>query len=574
MIPLSGSFGMKSYFVTGAAGFIGRRVVAQLLARGDRVVAQSRQPQYDTRPGIAWVCAPLTDIAGYRRHLEGIDAVIHLAADARFANGSHYGPANVATTAALLQACAEAAPDAAFLFVSTIGAVDRAPADACRQPLTEESACHPCSDYGRSKRDGETLVRNSPLSWRIVRSALVVGEEMRHDSHAAVFMRMALQGGPLSRLDLPGRWSLLHVDDLAQGLILAADHPQAARRTLFAAGEPVRLGELFRLGAPQAGRLPMTWLAALLRPFCRWMPFQAKALLYDALVATDLPLQQLGWQRTLRGEAMLAGVLRREQARCRAAMPPGGLTLVTGAASGLGLALSRRLAGMGRSLVLVDNNPALLEAEISSEAPVMRRLCDLSRPEAVAALLRESFWDHDAGVTELFACAGFGGRGPVAQLDGQRQAAMVQTNLTARLQLAHRVLPGMMTRGFGRLVLISSSSAFQPLPGMTVYAASNAGVLFLGEGLAAETAPRGVEVITVCPGGMATSFQKAAGVKEVAGEVLMTPEEATERIVAQLGRGSRTLIFPFRSQAMALLARLLPRRVSLMLWNRLMNKLR
>jgi short-subunit dehydrogenase len=132
----------------------------------------------------------------------------------------------------------------------------------------------------------------------------------------------------------------------------------------------------------------------------------------------------------------------------------------------------------------------------------------------------------------------------------------------------------MRQRQFGRIVLISSSSAFQPLPFMSLYAASNAALLSFGEALAAEVAPHGIEVLTVCPGGMQTAFQKRAGVRELATERLMPAEAVAEHVLSVLGKGRVVLMPSVRSKAMALLARVLPRKVSLALWERLMNRLR
>ena len=132
----------------------------------------------------------------------------------------------------------------------------------------------------------------------------------------------------------------------------------------------------------------------------------------------------------------------------------------------------------------------------------------------------------------------------------------------------------MQNRHFGRVVLISSSSAFQALPLMATYAASNSALLSIGEAWGFETAEEGVHVMTVCPGGMQTNFQKSGGVKEVEGEKLMRPELVAEKIIFGLREDRLTLIISFRSFAMSLLARIMPRQWSIKLWGRLMEKMR
>lgn len=81
-------------------------------------------------------------------------------------------------------------------------------------------------------------------------------------------------------------------------------------------------------------------------------------------------------------------------------------------------------------------------------------------------------------------------------------------------------------------------------------------------------------MMTVCPGGMQTNFQRSAGVREIEGERLMTPEEVADRIVSGLEKSRMTLIVSFRSLAMSMLARVLPRKISVRLWLRLMEKMR
>ena len=132
----------------------------------------------------------------------------------------------------------------------------------------------------------------------------------------------------------------------------------------------------------------------------------------------------------------------------------------------------------------------------------------------------------------------------------------------------------MVRAGFGRIVFISSSSAFQPLPFLATYAASNAALLSMSEAWAAELAGTGVRLLVACPGGMQTNFQRAAGVKTLPSERLMAPEEVADRLIRALPDGPTTVIISSRSLAMSLLARVLPRAVTVTLWKNLMVRLR
>jgi short-subunit dehydrogenase len=127
----------------------------------------------------------------------------------------------------------------------------------------------------------------------------------------------------------------------------------------------------------------------------------------------------------------------------------------------------------------------------------------------------------------------------------------------------------------GVLVNVASSAALQPLPGMAAYAASKAFVLSYSEALAEELAATAVRVITVCPGGTDTGFQAASGVRRVEGEKLMPAPVAAACIFRAIQRRqSGTVLIGGRTKAMALLARLLPRRTLVRLWGRLMNEMR
>jgi short-subunit dehydrogenase len=198
---------------------------------------------------------------------------------------------------------------------------------------------------------------------------------------------------------------------------------------------------------------------------------------------------------------------------------------------------------------------------------------DLAVETEVDALLGSPNW-HAHPITELYACAGIGLRGRVQDISIDDHRRMFAINVLARIALAKAAIASMQARHFGRVVLVSSSSAFQPLPYMATYAATNSALLSVGESWGAEVAQDGIQVSTVCPGGMRTQFQKSGGVKEIEGEKLMEPEAVVAEILRGLRRKKATIIVSFRSFAMSLLARCLPRSASVQLWRRLMEQLR
>lgn len=562
---------MSVFLVTGAAGFVGRRVCAALRAQGKSVRGILRREDAElSLMGVELLMGDMWDADLLARGLTGADYVIHCAGNAVFGNGPAYRRENLEMTIHLLEASRKYTALKRFVFVSTIGVVDRAPVDDCVEPLTEESPLRPSSDYGRSKQAAENEVIASGIPYCVVRPAMVVGKEMRHGSHFSAFARWAIEGRMFSRIAWPGVLSVVHVDDLANALIVAALHPEAAGKRLFCAGAPISIAECFRLAAPGRWRLSVPGFVARLPA----LPFSLRALLLPALVANDARLRSLGWSPAFGTEQAVSEVIRREQCRANWRVDPGGQTVITGAASGLGRALTERLAPMRERVLLIDRDEAGLLEMIRRFPHCRYRVTDFANSDALEALTCTREWRAHP-VSELFSCAGFGLKGAVQDLGATVQAAIFSVNVIARLSTGHAAAVDMRRRQMGRIVFISSSSAFQPLPYMAAYAASNAALLSLGEAWAAEIAGQGIKMITICPGGMQTNFQRAAGVRELEGEKLMEPGEVADRILVRLDGGDGfSHLVSVRSYAMALLARILPRTMSVWLWAKLMEKMR
>jgi len=310
-----------------------------------------------------------------------------------------------------------------------------------------------------------------------------------------------------------------------------------------------------------------------LRPIIFFVPFSLKAMLFPALVASDKNLRELGWQpkKTLAGS--LKEVVSREKSRTDLQIPPIGQTVITGAASGLGRALVHKLANYRYRLLLIDIDSIGLAELTLKYSNCTSKVIDLSKKGEVNCLMQTSDW-KDNTISELYLCAGIGLRGNIHDLPTNDIVRMFEINVISRIVLAKNIINSMLKQHLGRIVFISSSSAFQPLPYMAAYAATNSALLSLAEAWSEEVGQQGVQVMSVCPGGMQTNFQSKAGVREVKGEKLMTPEEVADQIINGLQNQRMTLIVSFRSFAMSLLARFLPRRSSVRLWSYLMEKMR
>jgi uncharacterized protein len=193
---------------------------------------------------------------------------------------------------------------------------------------------------------------------------------------------------------------------------------------------------------------------------------------------------------------------------------PRPLALVTGASSGIGVELARELARDGHDLVLVARRLEPMQAlatELNAAgAEVTVISADLGQPGAAASLM-QIVEERGLVIDVLINAAGLGDSGRFDQADPAKLASMLYVNIVTLTELTRLVLPGMVARRRGRVMLIASTAAFVPGPQMAVYYASKVYVLHFGEAIAYELRGSGVTVTTLCPGATATEFAQTAG---------------------------------------------------------------
>ena len=186
--------------------------------------------------------------------------------------------------------------------------------------------------------------------------------------------------------------------------------------------------------------------------------------------------------------------------------------VITGASSGIGLAIARELAARGKHLVLAARRGDLLtdlrQALTTAHGIEVRTVAaDLGTPAGCEQLQQAA---ADLDVDLLVCSAGFGTAGDFLASDLAGQLAMVDLNCRGLMQLSWHFGRAFVQRGSGGIVLFSSVVAFQGGPTATNYAATKAYVQSFAEGLHHELAPHGVAVLASAPGPVHTGFAHRA----------------------------------------------------------------
>ena len=190
--------------------------------------------------------------------------------------------------------------------------------------------------------------------------------------------------------------------------------------------------------------------------------------------------------------------------------------LVTGASSGIGSAFAQELAARGMHLVITARRRDKLE-ELAKELHTRHGTCveiiiaNLTDPEQPGRLIVE-IAERGLEIELLVNNAGFATVGEFEESERSRILQMLQLNIMTVTDLVYQLLPGMLERGHGAIINVSSLSGLQPVAYMGAYAASKSYVLHFSEALWAELRDKGVTVTAACPGVTTTELFEKAGV--------------------------------------------------------------
>lgn len=239
----------------------------------------------------------------------------------------------------------------------------------------------------------------------------------------------------------------------------------------------------------------------------------------------------------------------------------GPLALVAGASEGIGAAFARELAVRGLDLVLVARRReplAALAADLPTRSVIVT--ADLGTSDGLDAVFAAT---EGREVGLVVANAAHAPVGPFVGTTTTDLERMLAVNCLAPLRLARHYLPGMVARGRGGLIVMSSLTGLQGSPGVATYAATKAFGAVLAEGLWAEVRGQGVDVVACVAGAVATPGLARAIRRQAPGTV--APEVVVEATLRALGRRPRVVPGALMNASAQLMTRLLPRRTAIAL---------
>ncbi|HEX2580721.1 MAG TPA: SDR family NAD(P)-dependent oxidoreductase [Dongiaceae bacterium] len=211
---------------------------------------------------------------------------------------------------------------------------------------------------------------------------------------------------------------------------------------------------------------------------------------------------------------------------------------ITGASSGIGAAFAH--AAPPRTTLLLGGRDEIalgkLAAKIGDGAVILPGDLTLAAEREKAVRRAE-----EAAIDLLVLNAGIGQFGSILDMSPRREMEIAQLNMIAPIELVRGLLPGMVARAREQrrragLIIVSSIAAFQPMPGMAIYAASKAFLLSFGEALACELNGLPVDCLVLCPGTTQTQFFTRAGAGETMGYFVTSPEQVAREGLRALGR--------------------------------------
>lgn len=225
--------------------------------------------------------------------------------------------------------------------------------------------------------------------------------------------------------------------------------------------------------------------------------------------------------------------------------------IVTGGASGIGLAVARLAIARGASVALLDRNATLLATSVDGLGTAAHGIaCDVSDSAAVRAAVDDACIWLD-GLDAVVNSAGIDLFEPLERMADEDWSRVMAVNLNGPMMVCRAALPHLRAAGGGSIVNIASAAGLSPLMNRTAYCAAKAGVIMFGKALAMEAAADNIRVNAVCPGAIdtplfRTSYEEAADPARELQSIraryalgrIAAPEEVAEAVLYMSGLGA------------------------------------
>jgi short-subunit dehydrogenase len=243
--------------------------------------------------------------------------------------------------------------------------------------------------------------------------------------------------------------------------------------------------------------------------------------------------------------------------------------LITGASSGIGAAYARLLAGQGYDLVITARrtdrlNELAAELESKHGVDVMTLPLDLGQPGAIAQLVK-AVQERGLQIDYLVNNAGYALDQDYLDASYQRHREFLDVLLVSVVELSHALVPGMVERGWGRVVNVSSVAGYLSLTPGSLYGPTKAFVLTFSRCLRASVHADGVHVTALCPGYTRTEFFQNIGVEDkvfnMPGFLLLDVDDVVVASDRAVGRGKATCVPGWAYKFLVMASRFLPQRI-------------